>query len=68
MQRHLNDKIIIEEEGELPRCPSCGMFGRYSQAHQRTETCTVGTIRKDQRDMRQGQNQVRRVKHPDPED
>jgi hypothetical protein len=31
MHRHLNDKIIIEE-GELPRCPSCGMFG-YPMEH-----------------------------------
>jgi hypothetical protein len=29
MHRHLNDKIIIEEEGEFPRCPSCGLFGRH---------------------------------------
>jgi hypothetical protein len=62
MHRHLNDKIIIEEEGELPRCPSCGMFGRYSQAHQRTKTCKVGTIRKDERDRRREQNQARMVK------
>jgi hypothetical protein len=34
IHRHLNDKIIIEEEGELPRCPSYGMFGRHSQAPQ----------------------------------
>jgi hypothetical protein len=37
MHRHLNDKTVIEEEGELPRFPSCAIFGRYSQAHQRTK-------------------------------
>jgi uncharacterized C2H2 Zn-finger protein len=62
MHRHLNDKIIIEEEGELPRCPSCGMFGRINQAHQRSKTYKEGTIRKDQRDIIREQYQARRVK------
>jgi hypothetical protein len=62
MHRHLNDKIIIEEEGELPRCPSCGMFGQHSQAHQQAKTRKVGTTRKDQRDMRREQHQARLVK------
>jgi hypothetical protein len=62
MHRHLNDKIIIEEEGELPRCPSCGIFGRVNQAHQRNKMCKEGTIRKDHRDMIREQYQARRVK------
>jgi hypothetical protein len=62
MHRHLNDKIIIEEEGELPRCPSCGMFGRINGTHQRSRTCKEGTIRKDQRDRIREQYRARRVK------
>jgi hypothetical protein len=61
MHRHLNDKIIIEEEGELPRCPSCGMFGRHNGLTDEQDM-QVGTIRKDQRDMRREQYQARLVK------
>jgi hypothetical protein len=59
MHRHLNDKIIIEEEGELPRCPNCGMFGNHGRAHQGTKTCKTGKIRKDLRDMKREQTRAR---------
>jgi predicted RNA-binding Zn-ribbon protein involved in translation (DUF1610 family) len=38
---HNEDTIIIEEEGRLPQCPSCGIFQCYvGRTHQQTKTCT----------------------------
>jgi uncharacterized cupin superfamily protein len=38
---HNDDTIVIEEEGKLPRCPSCGLFQcNVGRAHQQTKTCT----------------------------
>ena len=31
-QRHLNDTIIVEEEGVLPRCERCGLFSSKSNS------------------------------------
>jgi hypothetical protein len=62
MHRHLNDKIIIEEEGEFPRCPHCGLFGRHQQTHRNTQGCIRGTERKRQRDMRREQAAARAVR------
>jgi ribosome-binding protein aMBF1 (putative translation factor) len=59
MHRHLNDKIIIEEEGELSRCLNCGMFGHHGRGHQGTKTCKTGKIRKDLRDMKREQTRAR---------
>jgi hypothetical protein len=53
MHRHLNDKIIIEEEANS-RCELRNV--RTPQSSSPTsKTCKVGTIRKDQRDMRREQ-------------
>jgi hypothetical protein len=39
--RHLEDTIIIEEEGLLPRCNRCGFFSKTASTlkHQRTAEC-----------------------------
>jgi hypothetical protein len=57
MHRHLNDKIIIEEEG-APEMPELGMFGHHGRA-QGTKTCKTGKIRKDLRDMKREQTRAR---------
>jgi uncharacterized C2H2 Zn-finger protein len=56
--RHLTDTIIILEEGELPRCPRCGMFGNFRKGHDQTKTCKEGTLT-DLRDMRREQTKAR---------
>jgi hypothetical protein len=40
--RHIEDTIVIEEEGQLPQCRLCGFFakGVDSEAHRATQTCT----------------------------
>merc|ERR1712117_813642 len=38
--------IVIEEDGELPRCPMCGYFAKDMDRHQRTEACKKGRARK----------------------
>jgi hypothetical protein len=40
-----NDRLIIEEEGLLPRCENCGMFGSTaaSASHRETVFCKNGT-------------------------
>jgi hypothetical protein len=54
MHRHLNEKIIIDEEGEFPQCPSCGLFGRHPQTHRNTQGCIRGTGRKRQSKRQHG--------------
>ena len=39
-------KIVIEEDGELPRCPLCGYFAKDMDRHQRTEACKKGRARR----------------------
>jgi RNA polymerase-binding transcription factor DksA len=62
MHRHLNDKIIIDEEGELPRCPRCGLFGNHGRTHHLSAGCIDGKIRKDRRDMKRVQRQAQKVR------
>ena len=40
--RHPKAKIIIAEDGELPRCPLCGYFTGNVEQHQKTEVCRKG--------------------------
>ncbi len=46
---HNQDTIVIEEEGQLPRCTECGIFQRTVDAkHKQTEECLRWSkIRKD---------------------
>jgi exonuclease III len=42
--RHLEDTIVIKQEGRLPRCTNCGIFGRkVGASHQATKTCREAT-------------------------
>ena len=47
--RHVRDDICIEEEGQLPRCTSCGIFLKdaNSEKHQATLECRRFTIVRD---------------------
>ena len=44
--RHPMATIIVEEDGELPRCPLCGYFTNNIDRHQRTEACRKGRTRR----------------------
>jgi hypothetical protein len=42
--RHIHDTIVIEEEGPLPRCGSCGIFQRnVGPKHRETADCKSST-------------------------
>jgi hypothetical protein len=46
-QRHLEDTIVIEQEGRLPRCTNCGIFSSTVGArHQASMTCRKATERR----------------------
>ena len=40
-QRHIMDTIVIEEEGQLPQCRWCGLFGRgvLNRSHTESDDC-----------------------------
>ena len=40
-QRHMEDSIVVQEEGPLPQCRLCGLFVRNanSRAHHGTSEC-----------------------------
>ena len=47
-KRHVEDTIIIRQEGQLPRCNRCGLFSRVAntQAHIDSKACKDGTTRR----------------------
>jgi hypothetical protein len=46
-ERHLEDKIVIGQEGWLPRCTNCSMFGnKVGASHQATKRCRGATERR----------------------
>lgn len=48
--RHVQDVLIIDEEGPLPRCNNCDMFvAEVSLRHQNTAKCRDGAERKRKR-------------------
>jgi hypothetical protein len=52
--RHMEDALAIEQEGRLPRCMSCGTFGRKvgaSHGHDEKATKTSGSPGKMQRSL-----------------
>ena len=53
--KHLRAKIIIDEDGELPRCPLCGYFTGNMQQHQRTEACKKGRARRANKEKQKEQ-------------
>jgi hypothetical protein len=57
--RHWQDKVVILEDGEVPQCPSCLMYGKtiLSTRHRNSQTCRDGTIR-HQRRLQQLQNET----------
>jgi len=46
---HLEDTIIIEEEGEFEQCIKCGFFGKNcnQEKHWNTKTCHDYTVRRE---------------------
>ena len=48
-QRHMEDSIMIEEEGQLPQCNRCGLFVKNanSGAHHETSGCQKFAVRRD---------------------
>ena len=44
--RHPQATIIIDEDGELPRCERCGMFTKDLEKHRKTSTCKKGMERR----------------------
>ena len=46
-KRHVEDTIVVREEGLLPRCRGCGIFSRVAntQAHLATRACRDGTVK-----------------------
>ena len=60
--RHPEATIIIEEDGELPRCPLCGYFTSDIERHQRTEACRKGRARRKNEEQQEKQAKVDRVK------
>ena len=47
-KRHVEDTIVVREEGQLPRCNGCGLFSRVAntQAHLATRSCKDGTVKR----------------------
>ena len=47
-RRHVEHTIMIGEEGQLPRCNSCGVFSRIAntQPHLASKACKEGTVRR----------------------
>jgi Reverse transcriptase (RNA-dependent DNA polymerase) len=49
--RHWNDKVVIIEDGEVPQCPSCLLYGKtvLSARHKNSQVCQDGTLRHQRR-------------------
>jgi len=47
-QRHIMDTIVIEEEGQLPQCRWCGLFGRnvLKQSHTESNDCSDFSVKR----------------------
>ena len=50
--RHPQATIIIDEDGELPRCDECGMFTRDIEKHKGSSTCRKGAERRRNEEKR----------------
>jgi exonuclease III len=61
--RHLEDTIIIEEEGQLPRCDLCGFFGNAvgTDSHKETVDCKKFAERRRQHFQAKRQESAREV-------
>jgi hypothetical protein len=53
--RHPYDIIVIDPEGHLPKCSSCGMHVNDTEAHRASKRCQVGRLRKRKRELEIGQ-------------
>ena len=60
--KHPRAKIIIAEDGELPRCPLCGYFTGNLDQHQRTEVCRKGRARRVNEEKQKKQAKVDEIK------
>ena len=62
-QRHLEDTIVIEEEGQLAQCQLCGFFGAtvMTAKHQQTAVCKQFALRRQRYFRAQGQAKARTV-------
>ena len=47
-QRHIMDTIVIEEEGQLPQCRWCGLFGRnvLNESHTESNDCSDFSVKR----------------------
>jgi len=60
-QRHLEDTIVIEQEGRLPRCTNCGIFSSTVGArHQATKTCREATARRQKQAVAKEHKQLKK--------
>jgi hypothetical protein len=60
-QRHLEDTIVIEQEGRLPRCTNCGIFSSTVGArHQATKTCREATARRQKQAVAEEHKQLKK--------
>ena len=60
--RHPKAKIIIAEDGELPRCPLCGYFTGNVEKHQKTEACRKGRARRRNEEKQRKQAKLEEIK------
>ena len=58
--RHVEDTIVIEQEGRLPRCTSCGMFGAVGARHQTTKMCKDATTRRQKQTVAKEHEQMKK--------
>ena len=59
---HPRADIIINDDGELPKCPKCGMRTSNLEKHLDSYTCKKGTIRRQNKDRQDKQAAAENVK------